>query len=85
MVALDFDASRATALTGNLGEYQIVHFATHGLLDSRRPELSGLVFSLVDRDGRPTITRYQMTVLVEALYSRKPPFEDAFFLRGLRN
>jgi CHAT domain-containing protein len=30
-----------------------VHVATHGLLDSRNPELSGLVLSLVDRAGQP--------------------------------
>jgi CHAT domain-containing protein len=36
-----------------LAQYRIVHFATHGLLDSKHPELSGLVFSLVDRKGRP--------------------------------
>jgi CHAT domain-containing protein len=30
-----------------------VHFATHGLLNNRHPDLSGLVFSLVDDRGRP--------------------------------
>src|SRR5262249_42265471 len=29
------------------------HFATHGLLNSERPELSGLVLSLVDENGTP--------------------------------
>ncbi len=52
-LALDFDASRATALSGVLSNYRILHFATHGLIDSQRPELSGLVLSLVDKDGRP--------------------------------
>ncbi|HTC95029.1 MAG TPA: CHAT domain-containing protein [Terriglobales bacterium] len=51
MEALDFDASRATATDPKLGEYRIVHFATHGLLDSEHPELSGLVLSLVDKQG----------------------------------
>jgi len=41
MKALDFDATRARVLSGELADYRIVHFATHGLLDSRRPELSG--------------------------------------------
>ena len=36
----------------NLGNYRIVHFTTHALLDSKHPELSGLVFSLVDQQGR---------------------------------
>lgn len=51
--ALDFQASRATATDPALAQYRIVHFATHGLLDSEHPELSGLVFSLVDEAGRP--------------------------------
>jgi len=51
--AVDFDASRALATGGELARYRIVHFATHGVLDAARPELSGLVLSLVDREGRP--------------------------------
>ena len=50
--ALDFAASRATAMNAGLDQYRIVHFATHGLLNSRRPELSGIVLSLVDEAGR---------------------------------
>jgi CHAT domain-containing protein len=52
-IALDFDASRAAALDERMSSYRIVHFATHGLLNATRPELSGVVLSLVDRDGRP--------------------------------
>ena len=51
LVATDFEASRTTAIGGALAGYGIVHFATHGFLNSERPELSGLVFSLVDRRG----------------------------------
>jgi CHAT domain-containing protein/Tfp pilus assembly protein PilF len=51
--ALDFEASRTTALRPELGEYRIVHFATHGLLNNIHPELSGIVLSLVDEVGRP--------------------------------
>lgn len=53
MKALDFDASRSLATGPNLSQYRIVHFATHGLLDSKQPELSGLVLSLVDQQGKP--------------------------------
>ena len=53
MEALDFKASRDTALSKGLGDYRIVHFATHGVLDNEHPELSGLVLSLVDAEGRP--------------------------------
>ncbi len=51
IMALDFKASRATATSDGLRQYRIVHFATHGVLDSERPELSGVVFSLVDEQG----------------------------------
>ena len=53
MQALDFQASRGTALSPDLAQYRIVHFATHGLLDSEHPEFSGLVFSLVNSRGGP--------------------------------
>src|SRR5262249_37060547 len=51
--ALDFAASRATATNPELNQYRVVHLATHGLLNSRHPELSGIVLSLVDERGRP--------------------------------
>jgi CHAT domain-containing protein len=53
LVAKGFDASRETAMSSLIGEYQIVHFATHGFLDSEHPELSGIVLSMVDRNGVP--------------------------------
>ncbi|HUS09450.1 MAG TPA: CHAT domain-containing protein [Pyrinomonadaceae bacterium] len=51
--ATGFEASRATATNTNLGEYRIVHFATHGLLNNEHPELSGIVLSLFDQKGQP--------------------------------
>lgn len=51
--ALDFDASRETAIGGGLAGYRIVHFATHGVLNTDYPALSGLVLSQVDRKGEP--------------------------------
>jgi tetratricopeptide (TPR) repeat protein len=51
--ALDFRANRTTAISDELSHYRIVHFATHGLLNSEHPELSGVVLSLVDERGRP--------------------------------
>lgn len=50
-LALDFAACRAAVLDEELSQYRYVHFATHGLLDNEHPELSALVFSLVDRQG----------------------------------
>ena len=52
MLALGFRASRAVATSGELSQYRIVHFATHGLLNSKSPELSGVVLSLYDETGR---------------------------------
>ncbi|MEW5974218.1 MAG: CHAT domain-containing protein [Acidobacteriota bacterium] len=51
--AVDFEASRVTATSPDLGRYGVVHIATHGLLNNRHPELSGVVLSLVDEAGRP--------------------------------
>jgi CHAT domain-containing protein len=45
--------SVGTATGEQLGQYRFVHFAAHGLLDSKNPELSGLVLSLVDERGQP--------------------------------
>jgi CHAT domain-containing protein/Tfp pilus assembly protein PilF len=50
--ALDFAANRATATDPALADYRYVHFATHGLLDSQHPELSGLLLSMFDEQGR---------------------------------
>ncbi|RMH21779.1 MAG: CHAT domain-containing protein [Acidobacteria bacterium] len=47
----DFDARRQNLLRPGLGQYRILHFATHGFFDARHPELSGLVLSLVDEHG----------------------------------
>jgi CHAT domain-containing protein/Tfp pilus assembly protein PilF len=49
--ALDFKATREMAMSPELGQYRIVHFATHGVLDNKHPELSGIVFSLVNEKG----------------------------------
>ena len=51
-IRTDFEANLENIKTSNLKNYRILHFATHGLLNSNRPELSGLVFSLYDKDGK---------------------------------
>lgn len=51
--ALDFSANRAVATDARLSDYRIVHFATHGLINNQHPDLSGIVLSLVDEQGRP--------------------------------
>ncbi|WP_293337758.1 CHAT domain-containing tetratricopeptide repeat protein [Microcoleus sp. CAWBG58] len=47
----DFAASRTAATDRNLANYQIVHFATHGIANSKNPELSGIMMSMVDDKG----------------------------------
>ena len=51
--ALDFAANRSTAISKDLSQYQIVHFATHGVVNDAHPELSGIVLSLFDDKGSP--------------------------------
>lgn len=52
-VARGFEASREIVLDGALGDFRYVHFATHGVVDSRYPALSALVLSQYDGDGNP--------------------------------
>ncbi len=52
-LALDFDASRETAMGARLKDYQILHFATHGVVDTSHPELTALALSLYNSRGRP--------------------------------
>ncbi len=51
MIVKGFSANRETAMSSHIGEYQILHFATHGFLDSEHPELSGIVLTMVDPKG----------------------------------
>jgi len=51
--AFGFRASKDLVTSSALSQYAIVHFATHGMLDSANPGLSGLVLSLVDETGAP--------------------------------
>ena len=49
---MDFAASRDTVLKDGLSHYRMIHFATHGVINTRRPEMSALILSLLDRRGR---------------------------------
>ncbi|MFP3941722.1 MAG: CHAT domain-containing protein, partial [Thermoanaerobaculia bacterium] len=48
-----FEARKDRILEGALEGYRILHFATHGLASSEHPELSALVLSRLDPEGRP--------------------------------
>src|SRR5258708_14149345 len=54
-----------------LDEYQIIHFATHALIDSKHPELFGIFLSLVDENGHLQNGFLQ----AHELYSLKLPSE----------
>jgi CHAT domain-containing protein/tetratricopeptide (TPR) repeat protein len=47
-----FDANLENVTGGGLGNFRIIHFATHGIFNDERPELSGLILSRVDERGR---------------------------------
>jgi len=66
---LDFDANLKTLFDPSLTEYRILHLAAHGILDEGRPGFSGIVLSLVDRDGHP-IFGYLNTEDIASLHLR---------------
>ena len=45
--------SRERFLRGDHSGFRILHFATHGFLNQRNPDLAGLVLSLFDENRRP--------------------------------
>jgi CHAT domain-containing protein len=49
--AFGFAASREMAVSPELSRYRYLHFATHSLINSQHPALSGIVLSLVDASG----------------------------------
>lgn len=54
LIAKGFAANREAAMSSQVGEYRIIHFATHGFLNSEHPELSGIVLSMVAPNGEQT-------------------------------
>jgi len=50
-----FDASRDSVLGRDLGKYDILHFATHAVADTEAPQLSALVLSTLDVQGKPRV------------------------------
>lgn len=53
LLAVSFNASKRAALSGRLAGFRRIHFATHGVVNSRHPEQSSLVLSCYDAQGRP--------------------------------
>lgn len=52
MKAIGFQATRKNVMALGQRHYRIIHFATHGLLNEKHPESSGLVLSLYDERGQ---------------------------------
>ncbi|MDJ0697239.1 CHAT domain-containing tetratricopeptide repeat protein [Mastigocoleus sp. MO_188.B34] len=48
----DFDANYTWATSSKLNQFRILHFATHGFVNDANPELSGIVLSLVNQQGK---------------------------------
>ena len=48
---LGFDATPARVMGLRWSDYAIAHFAAHAVVDSQRPELSGIVLSMLGRKG----------------------------------
>ena len=53
LALLGHQATRTNVRATPLNNVRIVHFATHGLLEMGRPELSAIVLSLEDTQGQP--------------------------------
>jgi CHAT domain-containing protein len=50
-LALGFDANRESVINGSLAHNRVIHFATHGIVDTHHPEMSGLILSLLNPKG----------------------------------
>lgn len=53
LTAVDFEANKQRVMAADLSRYRLIHFATHGVLDNKNPELSGLLLSRIDENGHP--------------------------------
>jgi CHAT domain-containing protein/Tfp pilus assembly protein PilF len=49
---MGFAANLDAVKDPHISQYRILHFATHGIFNNEHPELSGIVLSLYDADGR---------------------------------
>ena len=56
--AYDFDANYNFANSKELKQYRFLLFATHGIVDTTNPELSGIVLSQIDKQGKPLKNGY---------------------------
>ncbi len=66
--AFSFGANYNLATSEKLNQYQIIHFATHGFVNPDQPELSGIVLSLVNKDGKQVPGYLRLADLFEQDY-----------------
>lgn len=69
--ATGFAASRDQLFKLDFSQYAILHFATHGLLDPKRPEYSGLLLSMVDDRGK----QQKGFISLQDVYSLRAPVD----------
>ena len=70
-IARGFDASRVVLENFDFSKYAILHFATHGLLNQKKPEKSGFFLSMLDADGKPQ----NGFITIEDVYSLHVPVD----------
>jgi CHAT domain-containing protein len=66
-----FAANREQLFSMDLSQYAILHFATHGLLDPKRPEHSGILLSMVDDQGK----QQKGFISLQDVYSLRAPVD----------
>jgi CHAT domain-containing protein len=69
--ATGFAASREQLFKLDFSQYAILHFATHGLLDPKRPEHSGILLSMVDDQGK----QQKGFISLQDVYSLRAPVD----------
>jgi len=69
--ATGFAANRKQLFSMDLSQYAILHFATHGLLDPKRPEHSGILLSMVDDHGK----KQEGFITLQDVYSLRAPVD----------
>lgn len=69
--ATGFAANRQQLFNLDFSQYAILHFATHGLLDPKRPEHSGILLSTVDDQGK----ELQGFIGLQDVYSLRAPVD----------
>lgn len=52
VITTGFAATKQRFISESVRDYRILHIATHGLLNVEHPNLSGLIFSLLDEQGK---------------------------------